>query len=440
MRVFFRLSTFLAVALAANLLCLGAWSQEAAIANQAPIIPDSEILKRTPVIDGVVNPGEWDLFQSFSQDDSQVQCYANWDSKFLYMAITSSKPVDAMVLIDANDDGWFHGEDNYEVRVVRQADGTMAKQVLRYESRNTSVILPAPVTENEASQVEFKTSNTNGLSQVEIKVPEFLIRNFKLADNKKIGLQIAVRTATDENSWIPETVRAETKQCVKSTLVSRKAAVLSPLTINFGVKDAKVAQGEDITCVLQINNPGAEAVDVRNITMAGDGLAAAYMDSIMKRQEGIEPKKQIKEEMKSSIPKAMPLGCWVVGAEIRSATNKLGAALASFEVMEQFEATLRLPKNDITTTDKEVTISVAVKNNMRKPLWGNVKVTLPMGWEFRSGISSRDYTVRTRYGEALISFRAQPPIGALGDIPISVSITGADTARELTGTMRVVTP
>jgi len=431
---------FVILAVMVGLFGLCAWGQDTTAPRLAPIIPDPEILKRTPVMDGIVSPGEWDRFQAFTAGDWQVSSYINWDSKNLYMAVSSSKPCDAMLLVDANDDGWFHGEDNYEFRAIRQADGSLLKQVLRYESRNTTTITPTLVSENESSQVEMKTTTVNGITCIEWRIPEYLIRDFKLVDGKKIGLQIAVRTGTDENSWVPDSVRADTKQCVKSTLVTRKWSALAPLVINFGIRDPRVARGEDVTALLQLSNPGTQTVDVKAITLAGDGASAGYLDSLQKRAEGLAPKKIIKEDMQGSIPKSMPLGTWVIGTEIRSGDQKLGAALASFDVLDQFESELRLPKGDVITNSDEVTISVMIKNNMRKPLWGKVKVTLPLGWELRRGIDMREYTIRTRNGETAVLFKVKPPIGALGVIPVKAEVTGEDSKQVLEGTFKVVTP
>jgi hypothetical protein len=438
-RVFGQFVT-LAVVVVVGLLGMCAWGQDTPAPKLAPIIPDPEILKRTPVVDGIVSPGEWDGFQAFTADDWQVTSYINWDSKNLYLAVSSSKPCDTMLLVDANDDGWFHGEDNYEFRAIRQADGSLVKQVLRYESRNTTTIAPTQVSENEANQVEMKTTTANGITCIEWRIPEYLIRDFKLVDGKKIGLQIAARTGTDENSWIPDSVRADTKQCVKSTLVTRKWSALAPLVINFGIRDPKVARGEDITALLQLSNPGTANIDVKAITMAGDGASAEYLDSLQKRADGLAPKKVIKEDMQGSIPRSMRLGTWVVGTVVRSGDQKLGAALASFDVLDQFESELRLPKGEVTTNTGEVTVSVMIKNNMRKPLWGKVKVTLPLGWEFRRGIDMREYTIRTRNGESAVLFKVKPPIGALGIIPVKAEVTGADSKQILEGAFKVVTP
>lgn len=418
---------------AANML----YCQEAKL---SPIVPDPNILKRTPIIDGTVSAGEWDGFQSFTQADWQVATYANWDSKNLYYAITSNKPIDAMILLDANDDGWFHGEDNYEIRAIRQADASLAKQVLKYESRNVSTIAPLPVSDSELAQVVMKTSVVDGVTNIEISVPIYLLRDIKMFDGKKIGVQIAVRQQADDNSWIPNAVSAERKECVKSTLVTKKWSALSPITLNFGVKDPRVARGEDLAAVLQISNTDTQTADVRTITISGNGPSASYLDSVQRRVEGVPAGKTVREEMRSNVPKNMPLGTWVIGTEIRSNDQKLGAGLASFDVLEPYDAELRLPKGDVNSDAKDVNITVIVRNNTRRSLWGNAKVTLPLGWEFSKGINQREYTIHTRDSETAVVFKARPPIGALGDIPVSVSVSGGNVETTLEGSFRVVTP
>ncbi len=74
--------------------------------------PDTEIFKRTPVIDGVIEDGEWDTFYTLASEDWQASTFADWDGKNFYVAARSSKPIDFAVALDAGGDGWFHGEDN----------------------------------------------------------------------------------------------------------------------------------------------------------------------------------------------------------------------------------------------------------------------------------------------------------------------------------------
>ncbi len=87
------------------------------IKNDLPQIPelnpDTNILKRTPNIDGIIEDGEWDIFYLFNLDSWNLKTFLNWDDRYIYCAVKSSVPVDSMVLIDAFADGWFHGDDNF---------------------------------------------------------------------------------------------------------------------------------------------------------------------------------------------------------------------------------------------------------------------------------------------------------------------------------------
>ncbi len=50
-----------------------------------PDIPPS------PLIDGVIDSGEWDTYYSNTAGDWQVTTYSNWDGRNLYVALKSNK-------------------------------------------------------------------------------------------------------------------------------------------------------------------------------------------------------------------------------------------------------------------------------------------------------------------------------------------------------------
>lgn len=387
--------------------------------EKTDITPDTNIFKRTPKIDGVVEDGEWDTFYTSKSGDWEITTFANWDSANLYVAAKSNKPIDLLALLDANADGWYNGEDNYEFRAVRGAGDSLKFDVNRYDSRRTKTPAASPVTEAEAALVEMKSGTSNGMTSIELRIPADLVRKFKLSDGRKTGLLISARTGSDEASWIASGSPGDAKE---STLVSKKIASLKPLELGFDLRDLKIARGEELVGKFHLANMGADTVDVRSFVVAGEGKAGDYLSSEKVRMEGLATKKHVGHDINSIIPTDMPLGSWAIGAEVRSADGKLGGALVSFEVVEPFQIALRLPNEPVKTTVKDVTVGIVITNNMRRNLRGETQITLPAGWELWKDNNKREFSVS---GESLttVTFKTKPPLGALGDIPVKVEVT-----------------
>lgn len=399
------------------------------------IVADTSIFKRTPVVDGVIETGEWDVFYTFERGGWEVTTFADWDSAGLYVAARSSKPFDLLVLLDADADGWLHGEDNYEFRAVRGEEGAVALAICRYDSRGAVTPTAVPVAPHEASMVRMASGEEDSFV-MEMSVPDALIRSLRLTEGRKIGLCVAVRTGGNESDWTPSGGAPGIKPC---TLVTKKMAALKPLDIGFDLRDYRIARGEELSGRFHLTNTGASTVDAQYFVIAGEGRADAYLSSQKIRLDGIPPKKHITHDVRSIIPSDMPLGSWAIGAEARSGDARLGGALVSFDVVEPFDLSLRLPERPVPADVKDVTFSVVINNNKRSGLRGTAKITLPVGWELWRDADVREFFAR---GGAMtsVSFKAKPPLGAIGRIPVKFEVTADGESKTIEGSFEVVNP
>jgi hypothetical protein len=414
-----------------------AMAPPAASSPAAPCIPDTDVFRRTPTIDGKIEDGEWDVFYVYSAADVSAVTYVDWDSRNLYMAAKSDRPFDFMAVLDANADGWFHGDENYEFKAVRGADGTPALKVARYESRNTKAPVATPVSESEAAMVEMRSGSEGGAYVVELRMPAALVRGFRLRDGQKIGFNMLLKAAADESAWAPTNQIGDVKEC---TLVTKKFATLKPLEVGFDLKDTVVARGETLAGKFHLTNTGAEQIDVRSFTIGGEGKAGGYLSSQRIRLEGLAPKQHVAHGISTLIPSDMPVGCWAIGAEVRSSSDKMGAGLVSFEVVDPFDVELKIPLGDVRSDVKDVSLAVNVKNNMRRRMSGRAKITLPTGWELWRNLDTRDFGVSEDGGVTGVVFKAKPPLGELGDVPVKIEVTMGKDTKTVEGRLRVVNP
>lgn len=83
--------------------------------DPAPLYPvNQKILKKTLALDG--NPAGWDILTTHLEQTSSPFTpivYANWDENFLYLMFYVEPYAGIHVMIDANADGWYSGNDNY---------------------------------------------------------------------------------------------------------------------------------------------------------------------------------------------------------------------------------------------------------------------------------------------------------------------------------------
>ncbi|MEN6356877.1 MAG: hypothetical protein ABFD83_07305 [Armatimonadota bacterium] len=400
------------------------------------VTPDTQVFRRTPVIDGTVEDGEWDTYYTFEVPGWNATTFADWDSNCMYAAVKSNRPLDFLVVLDCGDDGWFHGEDNYEFRTTRGTDGSMNLAVSRYESKNTKLPIALPVSQEEASMVTIKSSKSDDSYVIELCIPSRLIKSLKFGNGRQVGLQLAVNAGPDETGWVPNNELGDTKGC---TLVDKKIVSLKPLELGFDLRDSVIARGDDVVGKLHITNGGNETVDVRSYLIAGEGKAGKYMSSEMTRLESIPPGQHLTKDYRATVLSDMSSGSWALGAEVKSSTGRLGSAIVSFDVVDPFEIESRLPDRDVRADVKDVTVGVVIMNNRRSEIKGSAKVIFPTGWEVWRGLDTRMFKIGGRSSSA-VSFKAKPPLGAIGEVPIKMEVTSNGETKSVEGTIRIVNP
>lgn len=78
----------------------------------------TQLISKTHSFDG--DPSGWDILTTdlFEQNAPiSVTVALNWDVDYLYLMVIEDRYAGIHVQIDANNDGWFHGRDNYEISV-----------------------------------------------------------------------------------------------------------------------------------------------------------------------------------------------------------------------------------------------------------------------------------------------------------------------------------
>lgn len=371
------------------------------------ITPDTTVIKRTPVINGQIDRGEWDKFFEFNYSGIHATTYVDWDSNNLYIASEATAPVDLLITLDANSDGWFHGGDNYEL-IARHGENNEAPtlSVSRYQSQGATGTGGVPLTAAEASSFTMKAGSAPGSYVYEIAIPRASVTGLALQPGRKIGLKVAVGidSGTDVQ-WVPTAPLGEVQAI---SLVDAKSSANASLEITANMLDKRVAPGEELFARIHIRNKGKVASTADTIVVGGEGKTAKLLGSQLIRIEGIQPGKSCSFTFHTRIPQHAEPGSAALGIEARSGDESVAASIFSFDVMPPFEVQIdtNRPQNPL---DGYYKVAVLIKNNRQQPVTGKVKLTLPEGWTFRKSEDVKEFYLTTEEGEQSILFRIVPP-------------------------------
>lgn len=175
-------------------------------ADPYPAIPVQTARRRvTPRVDGVWREGEWqpagEIRVREAGQDISATFGLQWDDQFLYVALRANRPLDLCVDLDANNDGWFAGGDNYRLTFAAPQEKP-AKPVITsiiwdwtvfdhtrepnpYLNQSKDIVKPedlfAAVGSEESAYV------------IEAAIPFNYKTNLRLYDGKRLGVKLAAR-------------------------------------------------------------------------------------------------------------------------------------------------------------------------------------------------------------------------------------------------------
>lgn len=407
-------------------------------APAAPAQSGTSVLRRTPALDGAIDPGEWDPVYQVQDPDFSATAYADWDEGRLYVGFQSNKPTDLMVTIDANSDGWFHGSDNYILKAVNTPEKSTAITLAKYDSK-AKMDTPGATVPVDVSGLSYKSSLKEDSNVVEIAIPVDVIEGLKLGVGKKLGMRMALRPSVEGAPWKPMAVLGDVEPCVLS---NRKAVATDQMDMSIELRDYKVVSGQTLEAKLFLKNTSTQPLPVDCFVIGGDGRAAKFLNSAKIRVEGLAGGATAKHKFETRIPSDMPTGSWALGAEARSETGRMGAALASFEVVKPYEITMNVGDDPLILGSKsETTVRVKMKNNAPDRALGEMIITLPEGWRLKPNLRVRKFEISGEDRSEEVKFRIVPPVGvAPGDATVKVDVKINGETFSLGKNLTVVAP
>lgn len=185
-----------------------------------PLYPTKPILAKVS--------GERDLTRrylgSISASDLDADLFAGWDDEFLYFEYEADTPAHLLLQIDANADGWFHGFDNFQIRILSYED---SMKVASFYLRDCSSWVSSPKDRNDLlKQTDLKVHAEKRSYQVAgraiprrirgaftqtpirqdryilvVKVPRNDRYGLELRSGKKIAFRVGLQKTVDLWVW-----------------------------------------------------------------------------------------------------------------------------------------------------------------------------------------------------------------------------------------------
>ena len=403
------------------------------------IAPDTAIFRRTPLIDGQITPGEWDIFYSVSESPlGGVTAYADWDSSNLYIAVQSRNLQSMEVSLDLKDDGWYQGDDNYEIKIAGLAEGQEPVVHGRvYDSKAAKGDRLSGFSDVAISGVTVRTGGLADGRIAEVTIPVSIL-SLRPRDGAKLGLRIA---ATGQGgACVPSDDAGDVTSC---KLVSSKTSGPDNLGVQMTIADTEVVVGQRLEVKLTFENRGKEDIPAQYFVIGGEGRAARLLDSERRIVEGgLKPDQRVRHTYRTLISGGLGLGAWAVGAELRKPDDsRIAAALASFEIVEPYVFSVK--SADFRTSGPHGQLkakpALVIRNNANWTIFGTVRISVPQGWEVSPRAGERQFSIEGENQSTAVPFELRAPANTPpGEYEITFEVLIGKDTHKVTHTLGVL--
>jgi hypothetical protein len=163
----------------------------------------------SPAVAKIKDEREIDLhpFGAIRSSSLNAQFYVAWKDSALYLSALTDKPSNLLFQIDADNDGWFHGFDNFQIRVLNNGDSA---RVADYYLRDCASWVNPPRDRRDILRLTDLGLNSEKLAQPKDSVSRYRLtlripRNdqfgLRLARGKKLSIRLGVQTTADLWVW-----------------------------------------------------------------------------------------------------------------------------------------------------------------------------------------------------------------------------------------------
>jgi hypothetical protein len=385
---------------------------------------DSQRLRRSPQIDGVISDNEWDPFYTITDGPIKGTFYCNWDDNNLYLAVRTEQPATVLFDIDAGGDGWLRGADNLEVVVGSVPDGSTPPIVARLLDAASNKDTPSwNTTSTDPKSFMVAEKSTGGVQVIELAIPKGT-GSLVLRPGATIGLRAEFLPPAAPATYLP-TQPFEPHLLLDAKLVDSRISSVAGIIPRLSLSDYTCVAGETLFATMQLQNQTDIPVPIRSVIWEGTGNSADAVNTM--KDVAVEPIPGLgirKLTYKTVIPPTLTPGSYTLTVTANMPEGKQVQSTVSFKVVEPLQVQISSdpqPLAIVGPTKLAVLVDIfsQVPNGMRC----DVSVdTAPPTWVL-DGASKRRTSVDRKGGHTVVKLNFKVPSNtAAGDYPVAVTV------------------
>jgi len=370
--------------------------------DKAPAVDNLVRLALTPMLDGKIDPEEWEPLGSGT--------YLQWEPNVLYWA-AEAKTGEAVVLsLDWNGDGWLVGDDNIEVR-VKLVNGEPVMTMRRLDGTNPNGpqwvdagILP------ESFNFAAKPTATGWTLEAKYRP----ILGTSPVAGKKLGARIDIVPDTSDlgQAFVPRlmapiTLQLEAGQGLPAGLSWKPEWRVRSVPVNDTFK-------------VKYNFDRTSNIELRNVEFACEGLASPFTASSKKPFPAFDKKGRLSIEFDSLVGPQATLGWRILRAKVNDAAGAQSILRSSFRIADIIDFDVNLPTDFKTISEARVIKgSVYLRSQNMGRIEGVFNVIAPPDWSVVKGKDVKFLIYHSR-GSQRIGIELISPQGAKGVFPLTL--------------------
>lgn len=400
---------------------------------------DSQRLRKTVTIDGVLSDNEWDPFYTITDGAIRGTVYCNWDDDYLYLAVRSESPCSMVFNVDASGDGWLRGADNLEVVIENTISSTAPLVTVRLLDAANSK--DTPVWNEKAydpKKILVASKISNGTQVVEMAIPKDM-GSLVLHDGVTIGLRADLFPPS--GTPFAPTQPFEPHLLLDANLVATRNQAAGGINPTLLLSDDKCVAGQELVGTLRLLNQTDQPVNVKSVQWEGTGNSVNVLNSLREVAVPSVPAMKTRDlKYKTLLPKNVSPGTYTIQVRAELENGKQVFATRTFTVVEPLQVRL-------TGEPEPVAIVGNTKYNLLLDIYTAVPVhtkteaeitKFPAGW-ILDDKRQRGVEIDGEDKHKIAKFRVRiPSTTAGGAYSFEMKVTYGDRTWVVSHTVRVL--
>lgn len=380
-------------------------TQDATPFTQAQTVVEPARLAITPVLDGLVNPDEWDALTKSNDGETFLQ----WEPRKLYVAGKIPADRDLVLSIDSKQNGWLVGNDNLEVR-FRLTDGKVTVTARQLDATNVNGPrwVAQPVLER-AAIVYGKVHD--GIAHIEAALVDPGSGLLPTSQSEKFSARMDV-IAQSAQATEPFYPRVGTPL----RLAEERASAM-PVGLNWNVE----ASGRSLTpgsaSKIRFTFNSKEDPNLKKIEIKPIGPLADHASTLGQPFPSFDKKGRAMVDYEARAGKEAPTGYHLVATTLTTADGVPAMIQASVRIAPLIDFVLTDAKIELKAGVQEIKIPFYVKSNSNYRLDGDCSVQMPPNWEILKG-DEKGFVIYNGKAGVRRVLTVRIPADAAGTVPV----------------------